>query len=75
MMQNGFPSLPEKLGHHKSRTPWNELLLEEIICLSSPFSSDTFYYTQMNKYSLGQELKPRLLKLQAPLTQSLQSST
>lgn len=75
MMQNGFPSLPEKPGHHKSCTLWKELLLEEIICLSSPFSSDTFKYTQLNKHSSGEELKPRQLKLQAPLTQSLRSPT
>lgn len=75
MMQNGSPSLPENLGHHKSCTPWKELLLEETICPSSPFFSDTFNYTQLNKYSSGEELKPRQLMLQAPLTQNLCSPT
>lgn len=54
MMQNVFPSLSDKLGYHKSHSPRKELPLEEIICLHSPFSSDIFYYIQLNKYSLGQ---------------------
>lgn len=55
-MRNVFPSLPEKLGHHKLHIPGKQLPLEEIICLHSPFSSNIFYYIQLNKYSSGQAL-------------------
>lgn len=49
-----IPFFARKLGHHKSHNPRKELPLEKIICLHSPFSSDIFYYIQLNKYSLGQ---------------------
>lgn len=49
-----IPFFARKLGHHKSHIPRKEWPLKEIICLYSPFSSDIFYYIQLNKYSLGQ---------------------
>lgn len=62
IMQNVFPSLPAMLKHCKSHIPRKDLPPAELTCLSSPFPSDNFYYIQLNKHSLVQELSPGTMK-------------